>query len=72
MLVAAGVALDAQKAPLEPAAPQVVVELLLDECGQRATVGFEPSEKLRVVRLDDAVERGLFGAVPLIIGGGRK
>ena len=51
---------------------QVVVELLLDERGQRATVGFEPSEKLRVVRFDDPVERGLFGAVPLIIGGGRK
>ncbi len=43
----------------------------LDERGQRATVGFEPSEKLRVVRLDDRVERDLFGAVPLIVGRGR-
>ena len=56
VLVAAGVALDAQKAVLEPAALQVVVELLLDERGQRATVGLELSEKLRVVRLDDPVE----------------
>jgi hypothetical protein len=34
VLVAAGVALDAQEAVLEPAALQVVVELVFDERGQ--------------------------------------
>lgn len=70
--MAAGVALDPQEAVLESAALQVVVELLLDESEQRAAFSFEPGEKLWVVRLDDAVERCLFGAVPLIVGGAGK
>ena len=70
--MAAGVALDVHKAVLEPTGLQVVVELLLDERGQRATVGFEPSEKLRIVRLDDPIERGFFGAAPLMVGRRRK
>ena len=60
MLVAAGIALDAQEAMFEEAALQVVVDLVLDERGERAALGFEPGEKLRVVGLDYRIEWGLF------------
>ena len=69
VLVQTAFALDAQEPVLEAAALQVVVELLLDERGQRAAFGFETGEKLGVVGLDDAVERRLFGPVPFIVGG---
>ena len=40
MFVAAGIALDTQKAVFEQAALQVVVELLFDERGQRSAFGY--------------------------------
>lgn len=57
VFVATCVTLDPKEPVLEPAAPQVVIELLFDERGQRASFSFEPGEKLRVVSLDDAVKR---------------
>ena len=60
MLVAAGIALDSQEAMFKEAALQVVVELVLDERGARAALGFEPGEKPRVVGLDDRIEWGFF------------
>ena len=66
MLVTAGIALDAQKAVLEPAALQVIVELPPDERGQRSAFGFESGEKLRIVGLDDRIERGLFWPMALV------
>ena len=45
VLVAAGVALDAQEAVFEQTALQVIVELPLDECRERSAFGFEPDEK---------------------------
>ena len=66
MLVAAGIALNAQEAMLEEAALQVVVELPLDERGERAALGFESSEELWAVGLDDRIEWCLFSTVAFV------
>ena len=66
VLVAAGVALDAQEAVFEQTALQVIVELPLDECRERSAFGFEPGEKPGEVSLDDSVERCLFRTVAFV------
>ena len=60
MFITAAIALDAQKAVLEQAALQVVVELLLDEVRYGSAFGYQTGEKLWVVGLDNPVERSLF------------
>ena len=45
---------------LEQTALQVVIELLLDDVRYGSAFGFQPGEKLRVVGLDNLVERCLF------------
>ena len=60
------ITLDAQEPVLEASALQIVIELLFNERGQCSAFGFESGEKLRVVSLDDSVERRLFGTVALV------
>ena len=66
LLMAAGIALDAQESVFEAPAFQVRLELFVDEAGQRGSFGFKPFEKPREVLFDESVERGLLRAVTLV------
>ena len=66
MLMAAAVALDAQKAVLQQPALQVVVEFLADKLRQVATRSFDFLNKSRVVLGDNGIERRLFRPVAVV------
>ena len=68
LLMAAGIAFDAQESVFEAPAFEVRLELFDDEVGERDTIGVEPLEKPREVLLDEGVERGLLRAVTFVRG----
>ena len=62
----AGVALDAQKAVLEQAAPEIGVELVLNVTGQGSTLGCAPVPQPRIVLGHQLVKERRLGPVPRI------
>ena len=68
MLGMAGVAAHPQKAMLQAAAAQVVVEFLLHLVRQRALLLGHMGDERRVVLLEDLVEEPVLGPVALVRG----
>lgn len=63
----AALAAQPQKAVLQPAAPEKIVELALHMLRQRRALRRQVRGEGRIVRLDEPIEQGALGPVPLVL-----